>query len=225
MALLNEESDSGKKISIEFVLLALAAFVVSYIPLLNIPFTWFMTFFHEISHGLASVMTGGSIEKIVIHLNGSGLCYTTGGYRFIILQAGYMGAVLWGILIYEMADDISHKNTNILAGALAVLVAGFALLFARDLLTWVILLFLISIFVSIVKLQEAYVMKLMLKFIGIYILLDAIRAPLHLIDGRNYGDGASLSNLTGIPEILWVLVWLATGVAGLVYLWNASKKA
>ncbi|MDQ7004696.1 MAG: M50 family metallopeptidase [Ghiorsea sp.] len=212
------------KWNIGFVILLLSAFILSYIPLLNIPFTWFMTFFHEISHGLSAVLTGGSIEKIVIHIRGSGLCYTTGGYRFVILQAGYMGAVLWGILIYEMADDISHKYTNILAGFFAGLVALFAVLYARDVVTWLILAVLFTMFMSIMKLQKAMVTKLILKFLGLYILLDAVRAPLHLIDGRNYGDGASLSDLTGVPEILWICIWLATGVAGLIYLWRASQK-
>lgn len=229
MALLDDGNDemkpkSAKRINLEFILLLGSAFILSYIPLLNIPFTWIMTFFHEISHGLFAILTGGSIVNIELHIKGSGLCYTMGGSRFVVLQAGYMGAVLWGILIYEMADDISHKYTSMLASSLALLVAVVAVLYARDLITWLILLVLLGLFVSIIKLQAAYAMKLSLKFIGLYVLLDAVRAPLHLIDGRSYGDGASLSDLTGIPELFWIVVWLAVGVSGLLYLWKASKK-
>ena len=81
-----------------------------------------------------------------------------------------------------------------------------------------------GLFVSIIKLQETGLMKLALKFIGIYVLLDAVRAPLYLIDGRNYGDGAQLAELTGIPEILWVSLWLVIGFSGVFYLWTVSKK-
>ncbi len=218
------KKSAEKSISLEFVILVVVAFVLSYIPIINIPFTWIMTFFHEISHGIGALLTGGSVEKINLHLTGSGLCYTTGGSRFVVLQAGYIGAVIWGIVIYEMADEISHKSTSRLAIFLAGLVAISALLYGRDVITWIIMLAILGLFVSIVKLQETYLMKLSLKFIGIYVLLDAVRAPLHLIDGRNFGDGAKLSDLTGIPEILWVLLWLAIGASGALYLWKTSKK-
>ncbi len=213
-----------KSIRFRFIALVSAAFILSYIPIVNIPFTWIMTFFHEISHGISALVTGGSVEKIKIHILGSGLCYTSGGIRFIILQAGYIGAVIWGIVIYEMADKISHKSTNILAIFLAGLIVVIAVLYGRDIITWIILLILFGLFVSIIKLQEAYFMRLSLKFIGIYVLLDAVRAPLYLIDGRHYGDGAKLSDLTGIPEIIWILIWLAIGIGGALYLWKSSKK-
>lgn len=221
---LRNKTITGKGIRIEFVILVVLAFILSYIPLVNIPFTWIMTFFHEISHGIGSLLTGGSVDKIELHIRGSGLCYTRGGSRFIVLQAGYIGAVIWGIIIYEMADRINHKNTNILAIFLTGLVAVSALLYGRDIITLVILLVLFGLFVSIIKLQETYLMKLSLKFVGIYVLLDAVRAPLNLIDGRNIGDGAKLSDLTLIPEIIWVLLWLAVGVGGVMYLWKESKR-
>ncbi len=218
------KQQAGKSVSLEFIALVIAAFILSYIPIIHIPFTWIMTFFHEISHGIGALLTGGSVEKIHLHLMGSGLCYTSGGIRFVVLQAGYIGAVLWGILIYEMADAINHKNTNILAMFLAGLVAISALLYGRDMITWIILLILFGLFVSIMKLQEAYLMQLALKFIGIYVLLDAVRAPLHLIDGRHYGDGAKLADLTGLPEIVWVTIWLVIGLGGAFFLWKTSKK-
>ncbi|MEM7617278.1 MAG: M50 family metallopeptidase [Pseudomonadota bacterium] len=221
----NSSSDKdSKKISLEFALLIGSAFILSFIPIINIPFTWIMTFFHEISHGIAALITGGSVEKIHLHLRGSGLCYTKGGIRFIISNAGYIGAVLWGIMIYKMADETSHKKINILAIFLATLIAISAILYGRDIVTWIILLILLGLFISIIKLQEAYIMKIALKFIGTYVLLDAVRAPLYLIDGRHYGDGAKLADLTSIPEIIWVLLWFAIGIIGVLYLLKINKK-
>jgi hypothetical protein len=222
---LTKSKTTQTSISLEFMMLVGIALLLSYIPFVNIPFTWIMTYFHEISHGIGALVTGGSVERIRLHLMGSGVCYTSGGIRFVVLQAGYMGAVLWGILIYEMADATRHKHTNILAILLAGLIAVSALLYGRDIITWVILIIVFGLFVSIIKLQERYLMNLSLKFIGIYVLLDAVRAPLHLIDGRHYGDGAKLSDLTGIPEIFWVLLWLAIGIAGTLHLWRTSRQA
>jgi len=219
-----EQIKKDKKFNMELVVLIITAFILSYIPILNIPFTWIMTFFHEISHGISAFITGGSIEKIHLDISGSGLCYTRGGIRFVVLNAGYIGAVIWGMLIYEMADEISIKSTNILAIFFACLIALSALLYARDIITWVILIILLGLFISITKLQEAYFMKLSLKFIGIYVLLDAIKAPLNLIDGRHYGDGARLADLTLIPEMVWVFIWLSIGIIGALVLWKANKE-
>lgn len=215
----------NKSTSLEFSILVGVAFTLSYIPIANIPFTWIMTFFHEISHGIGALLTGGSVKKIQLNLNGSGLCYTSGGIRFIVLNAGYIGAVLWGVLIYEMADNINHKLTNILAMFFAGLIVVSGILYGRDIVTWIVLLIILVLFASIIKIGEAYFMKLALKFIGIYVLLDAVRAPLHLIDGRHYGDGAQLSDLTGAPEILWVLIWLTIGLSGIFVLWRSNRHA
>lgn len=214
--------EQSKKTNLEFATLIVLAFVLSYIPLIHVPFTWLMTFFHEISHGLAAALSGGSIVKISLHLTGSGLCYTTGGSRFLILQAGYIGAVACGVLIYEMADEISHRYINIMVLFIASLIVGVALFYARDPITWVILSILLALFIAVSKLHRARWMKLSLKFMGVYILLDAVRAPLYLIDGRDLGDAAGLSNITGIPEIIWVLLWLALGLSGLIYLWKTK---
>lgn len=214
-----------KSSSLELTILIGVAFILSFVPFIRIPFSWVMTYFHEISHGIGSLITGGSVVKIQLHLMGSGMCYTIGGIRFVVLQAGYVGAVVWGILIYRMADGMRKKGVNFIAVFLAVLVAVSTILYGRDVVTWSILLVLFGLFVSIVKLHETSFVKLSLKFIGVYVLLDAIRAPLQLIDGRHYGDGAKLSDLTMIPEVFWVVLWMVIGIYGVLYLWKSSRKA
>ncbi|MGL1932240.1 MAG: M50 family metallopeptidase [Desulfotalea sp.] len=221
MGLNNPEKSSV----LEFFIIISVAFIISFIPFIRIPFSWIMTYFHEISHGIGALITGGSIVKIELHLRGSGLCYSIGGIRFVILQAGYIGAVVWGILIYRMADSMTKKSVNIIAIFFAGLVAVSAILYGKDIITWGILLVIFGFFVSIIKLHKTSFVKLSLKFIGVYVLLDAIRAPLQLIDGRHLGDAAKLSDLTMIPEILWIILWVAIGFYGVWYLWKSSRKA
>ncbi len=210
-----ESMSNVRSLNLSFIGLVAVAIFISYLPIISIPFTWVMTFFHEISHGIAALITGGSVDSIRLHLNGSGLCYTQGGVRFIVTFAGYTGAVVWGMLLYMMADRFSHHRSEIIAFFLSGLILISALLWGRDVLTWVILAILFCLFISIIKLQKTYVMKLALKFIGIYVLLDAVKAPLHLIDGRHYGDGATLADLTWIPEIMWAILWFVIGISGL----------
>ena len=199
-------------------LIILCAIIISIIPIVNIPFTWIMVFFHEISHALITLLTGGSVQKISIHITGSGICYSTGGIRFLILQAGYLGAIFWGVTIYSISNNIKqiYIRTIVLFVICLIIISFF--IWSRDIITWIILFLLFSFFVSIIKLKRKRFIKIIIKFVGIYILLDAIKSPLHLIDGRHYGDGAKLADLTHIPEFIWIIAWLAIGVWSLVRL-------
>jgi len=204
--------------------MVISAFLLSYVPIVNWPFSWMMTFFHEISHGFAALITGGAIESIQLHLRGSGLCTTRGGSGFIISLAGYLGAVIWGMLIYLMADKLNKRHTDEMALFMAGVIFFSAVFLARDLMTLLIMTTLIAVLLTVMKMQNNSFIKLALKFIGIYILLDAIKAPLNLIDGRHFGDGARLADTTGIPELIWVAVWFLAGLFGLYTLWKLTNK-
>ena len=54
------------------------------IPIISIPFKWLDSYFHEISHGIAALVTGGEIIRIQLFTNGAGLCTTRGGSAFFI---------------------------------------------------------------------------------------------------------------------------------------------
>src|SRR5881628_2717733 len=72
--------------------------------------TWFVyplkvlvVFFHELSHGLMAIATGGSIQEIQVVAQEGGMCVTAGGNRFLILSAGYLGSLVWGGAILVLA--------------------------------------------------------------------------------------------------------------------------
>ena len=124
----------------------IAAVVIDYLPLINLPLLWSETFFHEISHGLAALLTGGAIHKITLNFDGSGMATTSGGVRFLVTFSGYAGSALWGLLIYVVADVLSHTKTKLMAGAMVALLTVTLLLWARDLSTIVILAVLLAVY-------------------------------------------------------------------------------
>ncbi len=206
------------------VIFIAVAFIVDYLPLINAPFLWSETFFHEISHGLAAILSGGMIHKITLNFDGSGLCTTSGGSRFIVTFSGYTGSALWGLLIYRVAGSLSPGRAKIMVGIMISMLATALLLWARDGSTIIILLILLLIYnLPLIK-SLWFSVKFFIQFVGIFIMLDAIRSPLYLLDGRDLGDGSSLANLTGLPEFFWVTLWFIIAVGCLYLLWTSQAK-
>jgi hypothetical protein len=53
--------------------------------------------------------------------------------------------------------------------------------------------------------------------LGLFIMLNALGAPFHLLDGQHVGDGAALQDLTVIvPEGVWVAWWVVFALACLL---------
>ena len=206
------------------IMFIVAAFVIDYLPLINLPFLWSETFFHEISHGLASLVTGGVIHKISLNFDGSGLCTTSGGVHILVSFAGYAGSALWGLLIYRVADLLTVRHSRLLLMAIISMFLIALILWARDTSTIIILLILLTMYVFPFYLPFKKALKYFIQLVGIFVLLDAIRSPLHLLDGRNLGDGATLSELTLLPEIFWIACWFIIAITCLYSLWVASKR-
>lgn len=203
----------------QFWLFLLAAIIIRQIPLVSIPFNWLESYFHEISHGIAALISGGNIISIQLFANGAGLCTTQGGSRFLISFFGYGGAIIWGGLIYSFAGH-HQRFAQIFSGFITLLLFISILLWARDLLTIIILVVLLIMFALTIKLQKLKILQMLMQLFGLLVLLNSLFSPLYLLDGRNLGDGATLSNITYIPELVWVAIW--SGLALLV-LYALSK--
>lgn len=85
------------------------------------PFRLLVTLVHELSHGLAALATGGYFRNFVVFSDGSGLAYTAGGWRFLVVPAGYLGAAAFGALLILLGT--SHRASRWSLGALGVLMA------------------------------------------------------------------------------------------------------
>lgn len=221
----NQEKSSAsflQKYQLYFLLAA--AVIIRQIPIVSLPLNWLESYFHEISHGLAAIITGGTIINIQLFPNGAGLCTTQGGIRFITSFMGYAGATLWGWLLFKLAN--SHQRmAQILSGVMISLLLASIILWTRDLLTLIIIACLAVLFVFTIKMSRLKYVQLTLKFFGLSILLNSLFSPTYLFDGRDKGDGAALAQMTMIPEFVWVLLWCAIALYSLYSLMKANKKS
>lgn len=195
----------------QFWLMFLAAFIILQLPFISIPFKWLESYFHEISHGLTALVTGGNIVRIQLFPNGAGLCTTRGGSSFLISLMGYGGAILWGCLFFSLAS-IHRKVAQFFSLLLIILLAGSIVLWVRDLLTLFIVLVLLALVLAQLKYSSQKHLQTLLKMTGLLVLANSLMSPLYLLDGQARGDGAALADITYIPEIIWVLLWFTAGL-------------
>src|SRR3990172_11291032 len=108
-----------------------AAALVLWDTFLVYPFRLFVVLLHEISHGLAAVLTGGAIESMDLRFDEGGVCRTRGGWPLLILNAGYLGSLFWGATFLVLGERRTSSRSVIAAiGAFTLVVT---LLYVRTL--------------------------------------------------------------------------------------------
>ncbi len=198
------------------IILMVAAALVLGQSRISAPLKWAETLYHEMSHGLVAILTGGQVVKLNLNWNGSGSCTTRGGWSFFILLAGYAGASLWGAGLFLIGYNLGTIGTAFWLKVELALIVFTLLFWARNLSTIIILGIIGGVYAAALLVPPSYGLPYVLQFMGIFVMLNAIRAPLHLIDGQHVGDGAELHNITRIvPEIVWVLLWFVFALMAL----------
>ncbi len=88
------------------------------VSIITYPVRLFVTYVHEAGHSLAALLTGGQVQGFTVSPDGSGLAVTAGGNPALILPAGYLGAALFGSLLFFLANRIPRwtRALSILLG-------------------------------------------------------------------------------------------------------------
>lgn len=207
-----------------FLIMAGIALVATEIPLIGLPLKWVETFFHEASHGLAALLTGGRILAINLRYDGSGLCTSLGGWSTLVAFAGYAGASLWGLAIYQIASVSTPQAGRTWAAVLAVFVAVVSLIWGRGLETLILSGLIVAVFATAALAGRIGFAHFALAFIGVSVALSALRAPLVLLVVGGQSDAATLASLTYIPRIVWIAIWAALALFVLLRMWKRSGR-
>ena len=188
------------------------------------PLRLLVVFFHELSHALASLLTGGQGVRIELVAQEGGLAVTRGGSAFAVLSAGYLGSLLWGIGLLLAA--VRTRADSAITLAWASCCCWWRLLWVRPVISFGFgfsLLAGAALVLAGLKLPAAGC-DFLLKLIG---LASIMYVPLDIIDDtlrRAYlpSDAAMLGELTLIPGVVWGTLWMLLAVvAGGWALWQA----
>ena len=190
------------------------------------PLKVLVVFFHEMSHGLVAVATGGRIERIEVVAQEGGLCLTQGGNRFLTLSAGYLGSLIWGgILLITAARTKQDKMVSFVLG---LLLAGVAVAVVRPLYGfgfWFGALSGAALVASGIWLPMA-VNDWLLRLIGLTSCLYAVMdIKSDILDRpQERSDAYMLSREFGMPVMFWGVVWITiAAVAAGWFLWMAAR--
>jgi len=172
------------------------------------PLKIFVVFLHEFSHALAALATGGQVASITLDPREGGATWVRGGNRFITLSAGYLGSLLWGLLLLAVAR-YRPRFTRAAVQALGMLTILVTLVYVRSIFGVVFgLLFGGALYLAGRRLRPQAA-GLVLSALGVtsalYALLD-IRSDILMRPG-GLSDAAMLAQMTGIPAIAWGLLW------------------
>lgn len=190
------------------------------------PFKVFVVMAHELSHGLAAILTGGRIERIQIDPNLGGVCYTVGGIRGIILSAGYLGSMLVGSILLAVASRTDLDK---------LLSVGFGIL-----LLWVTIRYVTNqygqafgimggSFMVIIGIWGSLMFnELFWQYIGLtsilYAVLDIYDDTIH----RNISesDAGRFAEHFGLTTVFWGWVWMiiAIVVGFFMIRWSVRKQ-
>ena len=93
------------------------------------PVRLFVTFVHEAGHSLAALLTGGQVAGFEVSPDGSGSAMISGGSIALIAPAGYLGAALFGSLLFFLTNRIP-RWTRGLSFVIGIAIIALTLAFA-----------------------------------------------------------------------------------------------
>jgi hypothetical protein len=190
------------------------------------PLRILVVFFHELSHGFAAIITGGKVAAIQIVQGEGGVCYTLGGNRFLILNAGYLGSLLWGGALLLVATKTRFDKQACIG--LGVLMAVVALLWVRPVFSFGFLftaLVAAGLVIAGMKLDE-HICDFTLKLIG---LVSIVYVPQDIFSdtlARSHlpSDARMLAELTLVPTVVWGALWVLLALwIGIYFVVQASR--
>ena len=212
---------------------------IPYADVLMYPFRIFVTFIHEGGHALAALLTGNSVASLSVATNASGETYTTQGgliSQVLISSSGYLGSMLFGALLLILIRKAVAARIVLLGSA--IFIFGLTMIYGLiKPLFWINAwsgipftlfagTFLAVGLVLIAKFASARVATFFVSFLAVQSVLNALydlKTVFFL--SSPFGmpvqtDAANMANATGIPAILWTVIWigLALGI-----LWFAMR--
>jgi hypothetical protein len=180
-----------------------------------VPLKIIVVLLHELSHGLAALLTGGSIEQLTISPEQGGQALTRGGSRFFILTAGYLGSLLLGMGLLFAA--LRSKADRAVVAGLGVLLLVVSVLYLRGMFALLFCVGLAVVLLAMARWLDHRANDLVLRVIGltsmVYVPFDIFSDTIARSHLRS--DAWMMANEFGGTTMLWGGLWLVLSLVSI----------
>ncbi len=209
-----------------FLLLGFVVVLLLWNTPLIYPVKIFTVFLHELSHGLAAVLSGGRIVSIEITADQGGLATTSGGWPLLIASAGYLGSMLLGGLILLAAART--RADRMISLFIALTVAAVTVLYVRNLFGFFFSLAFAAAMAALGRWGGAALNDFVLRLLGLtsilYVVVD-IYSDL-IVRTVPGSDASAMSRLLFGPPWMWGMLWLLLAIgAASGFLWLSLRPS
>ncbi|KIC44092.1 hypothetical protein RA28_13990 [Ruegeria sp. ANG-S4] len=182
-----------------------------------LPLKILIVFLHELSHAIAIVLTGGSVESFSVSPQQGGLVIGRGGNRFISLSAGYLGSLALGMGLLVIALR-THWDRAVLGGFGCVMLLV-AALYVREAFAIAFCAGVGAAMIGMAWFLSRPVCDLVLRIIG---LTSMIYVPYDIFDDTIQragirSDAFMLAEEFGGTTMMWGGLWLMLSLVLIVW--------
>lgn len=188
------------------------------------PLKIFAVFLHELGHSLLAAIFGNGIQGFRINLDESGYALTlpkNGFSSFIIANGGYLGSVLFALLILWLKRTSLKKY---ILGVSAMLLLGVSIAYGKSVFTIIYAAIFAGMVLLLYMLHNEKLNDWVIDIIGVAsaayavydTFVDTILLQINLHFGLIPGWGAAqpmtdamqLQKMTHVPAVVWGIIWL-----------------
>jgi hypothetical protein len=188
------------------------------------PVKLFVVLLHELSHAAAALLTGGSVVEIQIDSRIGGLALTQGGWSWVIVSSGYSGSMLLGGVILLLS--LRSRAVPVVAVATGLIVLLVTVIFVRNPFGIIFGVLFGSALLAAARRLPAQWLALLVQYLGamscLYALVD-VKEDLLTLEDR-ITDASILAGMTGIPAIVWGVLWSTLSLVVFVLIMRAALR-
>ncbi len=188
------------------------------------PLKIFAVFLHELGHSLMAVVFGNGIQGFRINLDESGYALTlpkNAFSAFMIANGGYLGSVLFALLILYLKRTALKR---FILGAAGILLLGVSIAYGKSVFTIIYAAIFAGVVLLLYMLHNEKLNDWVIDIIGVasaaYAVYDTfvdtillqLNLRLHWIQGwktvQPLTDAVQLERMTHVPAVVWGIIWL-----------------
>ena len=196
------------------------------------PFTILGTWFHEMGHGIMSMIVGGSFTRLEIFNNGSGLAFSSymdSNFYFdknislgLVSAAGLFGPPVIGSILILMSK--TYKRSKIILYLLSIVMLISIILWVRTTVGVVVILFLGVLILYIAIKGNETLQQLVVQFLGVIACIDTFKQINYLYTKsfisngvEKLSDTGSMADRIGFTHDFWATLILILSFSILLY--------